>query len=145
MFIGGSAGSTGGAIKCVRIILVFKHAYRELYHLVHPHAVTQVKLGGQAVPQDVMKSVLGFFVLYLCVAILATIAMASLGLDMISAFAAVATTLGNVGPGLGLFHPATTYSEAPVLGKWILSFCMLVGRLEIYTVLVLLIPEFWKK
>ncbi len=98
-----------------------------------------------SIPQDVMKSVLGFFVLYLCVAILATIAMASLGLDMISAFAAVATTLGNVGPGLGLYHPATTFSEAPVLGKWILSFCMLVGRLEIYTVLVLLIPEFWKK
>ena len=145
MFIGGSAGSTGGAIKCVRILLVLKHAYRELYHLVHPHAVTQVKLGRMSIPQDVMKSVLGFFVLYLCVAILATIAMASLGLDMISAFAAVATTLGNVGPGLGLYHPATTFSEAPALGKWILSFCMLVGRLEIYTVLVLLIPEFWKK
>jgi trk system potassium uptake protein TrkH len=145
MFIGGSAGSTGGAIKCVRILLVLKHAYREIYRLVHPHAVTQVKLGGLSVPQDVMKSVLGFFVLYLCVAIFATIAMSALGLDMISAFAAVATTLGNVGPGLGLYHPATTFSEAPALGKWILSFCMLIGRLEIYTVMVLLIPEFWKK
>ncbi len=145
MFIGGSAGSTGGAIKCVRIMLIFKHGYRELYHLIHPHAVTQVKLGGQAVPQDVMKSVLGFFVLYLSIAIVATISLAALGLDMISAFAAVATTLGNVGPGLGLYHPATTFSEAPVLGKWIMSFCMLIGRLEIYTVLVLLIPEFWKK
>jgi trk system potassium uptake protein len=145
MFIGGSAGSTGGAIKCVRIILVFKHAYRELYHLVHPHAVTHVKLGGQAVPQDVMKSVLGFFVLYLSAAVVATISLAALGLDMITSFAAVATTLGNVGPGLGLYHPATTFSEAPALGKWIMSFCMLIGRLEIYTVLVLLIPEFWKK
>jgi len=145
MFIGGSAGSTGGAIKCVRILLLLKHGYRELYRLVHPHAVTQVKLGHETVPQDVMKSVLGFFVLYLCIAILATIAMSALGLDMISAFAGVAATLGNVGPALGLFHPATTYSEAPAVGKWILSFCMLVGRLEIYTVLVLLIPEFWKK
>jgi trk system potassium uptake protein len=145
MFIGGSAGSTGGAIKCVRILLVLKQGYLELYRLVHPHAVTQVKLGHETVPQDVMKSVLGFFVLYLSIAILATIAMSALGLDMITAFAAVATTLGNVGPGLGLFHPATTYSEAPAVGKWILSFCMLVGRLEIYTVLVLLIPEFWKK
>ncbi len=135
MFIGGSAGSTGGAIKCVRILLVLKQGYRELYRLVHPHAVTQVKLGHETVPQDVMKSVLGFFVLYLCIAILATIAMSALGLDMITAFAAVATTLGNVGPGLGLYHPATTYSEAPAVGKWILSFCMLVGRLEIYTVL----------
>jgi trk system potassium uptake protein TrkH len=145
MFIGGSAGSTGGAIKCVRILLVLKHGYLELYHLVHPHAVTQVKLGHETVPQDVMKSVLGFFVLYLCIAILATIAMSVLGLDMITSFAAVATTLGNVGPGLGLYHPATTFSEAPAVGKWILSFCMLVGRLEIYTVLVLLMPEFWKK
>jgi trk system potassium uptake protein TrkH len=145
MFIGGSAGSTGGGIKCVRILLVLKHGYRELYRLVHPHAVTQVKLGRETVPQDVMKSVLGFFVLYIAMALLATIAMAALGLDMVSAFASVATTLGNVGPGLGLYHPATTFSEAPVLGKWILSFCMLVGRLEIYTVLVLLTPEFWKK
>ncbi len=145
MFIGGSAGSTGGAIKCVRIILVLKRGYQELYRLVHPHAVLHIKLGDQSVPIEVMKSVLGFFVLYLCLAIVATLAMSALGLDMITAFAAVATTLGNVGPGLGLFHPATTFSQAPDLGKWILSFCMLVGRLEIYTVLVLLIPEFWKK
>ena len=145
MFIGGSAGSTGGAIKCVRILLVIKHSYLELYRLVHPHAVTQVKLGHETVPQDVMKSVLGFFVLYLSIAILATIAMSSLGLDMITAFSSVAATLGNVGPGLGLVHPVSTYSDVPTLGKWILSFCMLIGRLEIYTVLVLLIPEFWKK
>jgi trk system potassium uptake protein len=145
MFIGGSAGSTGGAIKCVRILLVIKYAYGEIYRLVHPHAVTQVKMGGMSVPQDVMKSVLGFFVLYLSLAILATLAMSALGLDLITSFAAVATTLGNVGPGLGLYHPATTFSEAPVLGKWIMSFCMLIGRLELYTVLVLLIPEFWRK
>jgi len=145
MFIGGSAGSTGGAIKCVRILLVLKQGYLELYRLVHPHAVTQVKLGHEPVPPDVMKSVRGFFRQYLSIAVMATLAMSSLGLDMITSFAAVATTLGNVGPGLGLFHPATTYSEAPAVGKWILSFCMLVGRLEIYTVLVLLIPEFWKK
>jgi trk system potassium uptake protein TrkH len=145
MFIGGSAGSTGGAIKCVRILLVLKRAYRELYHLVHPHSITQVKLAGQTVPQDIMKSVLGFFVLYLSVAVLATLALTALGLDLITSFAGVAATLGNVGPALGLFHPATTYSEAPVLGKWIMSFCMMIGRLEIYTVMVLLIPEFWKK
>ena len=145
MFIGGSAGSTGGAIKCVRILLVLKQGYRELYRLVHPHAVIQVKLGHDTVPHDVMNNVMGFFVLYICIAILATLSMSALGLDMITSFAAVAATLGNVGPGLGLVHPASTYSEVPVLGKWILSCCMLVGRLEIYTVLVLLIPEFWKK
>ena len=145
MFIGGSAGSTGGAIKCVRIQLVLKQGYRELYRLIHPHAIVQVKLGQETIPPDVMKNVLGFFVLYLCIAIVATLAMSSLGLDMISSFSSVAATLGNVGPGLGLVHPATTYSDVPTPGKWILSFCMLVGRLEIYTVLVLLTPEFWKK
>jgi trk system potassium uptake protein TrkH len=145
MFVGGSAGSTGGAVKCIRILLILKHGYRELYRLVHPHAVIQIKLGRETVPQDVMKSILGFFVLYLTIAIGATIGMAALGNDMVTSFASVATTLGNVGPGLGLYHPATTFSEVHDAGKWLLSFCMLIGRLEIYTILVLLIPEFWKK
>jgi trk system potassium uptake protein TrkH len=145
MFIGGSAGSTGGGIKCVRLLLILKDSYRELYRLIHPHAVTQVKLDNMTVPPDVMKSIWGFFALYIGLAILATILMSSLGLDMLTSFASVAATIGNIGPGLGLVHPASTYSEVPTLGKWILSFCMLVGRLEIYTVLVLLIPEFWKK
>ncbi|MBN2438637.1 MAG: TrkH family potassium uptake protein [Deltaproteobacteria bacterium] len=144
MFIGCSAGSTGGGIKCVRLLLILKDSYRELYHLIHPHAVTQVKLGQETVPQDVMKSIWGFFALYIGLAILATILMSALGLDMMTSFASVAATIGNIGPGLGLVHPASTYSEVPALGKWILSCCMLIGRLEIYTVLVLLIPEFWK-
>jgi trk system potassium uptake protein TrkH len=145
MFIGGSAGSTGGGIKCVRLLLIIKHSYQELYRLVHPHAVTQVKLGQQSVPAEVLKSIWGFFALYIGAFVLATILMASLGLDIITSFSSVAATLGNVGPGLGLVHPASNFSEIPAAGKWILSFCMLIGRLEIYTVLVLLIPEFWKK
>ncbi|MBN2060029.1 MAG: TrkH family potassium uptake protein [Deltaproteobacteria bacterium] len=145
MFIGGSSGSTGGGIKCIRILLLIKYGYLELYRLIHPHAVFQLKIGHHSVHQDVMRSVLGFVILYLCLAILATLSLSSLGLGMITSFAAVVTTLSNVGPGLGLFHPATTYSEAPVLAKWILCFCMLVGRLEIYTVMILLVPEFWKR
>ena len=145
MFVGGSAGSTGGGIKCVRLLLILKDSYRELYRLIHPHAVTQVKLDHLSVSPEVMKSIWGFFALYLCLAVLATVLMSSLGLDMLTSFASVAATIGNVGPGLGLVHPATTYAEVPALGKWILSFCMLIGRLEIYTVLVLLMPEFWKK
>jgi trk system potassium uptake protein TrkH len=127
------------------LLLILKDSYRELYRLIHPPAVTQVKLDNMTVPPDVMKSIWGFFALYIGLAILATILMSSLGLDMLTSFASVAATIGNIGPGLGLVHPASTYSEVPTLGKWILSFCMLVGRLEIYTVLVLLIPEFWKK
>lgn len=145
MFIGGSAGSTGGAIKCVRFLLIIKHSYNELYRLVHPHAIIRVKIGRKAVPPDIMESVWGFFILYIIVAVTATLAMLSLGLDMITSFSSVAATIGNVGPGLGMVHPEGNFSEIPFLGKWILSFCMLTGRLEIYTVLVLLLPEFWRK
>jgi len=145
MFIGGSAGSTGGGMKCLRIFLILKYIYKELYGLVHPHAVTVVKLGKRTVYPETMASIWGFFMLYLMMTVVATIIMAMLGLDMMTAFSSVVATIGNVGPGFGAVNPSATYSEIPYLGKWILSFCMLAGRLEIYTVIVLLIPEFWKK
>jgi len=145
MFIGGSAGSTGGSIKCLRILLILKHSYMELYRLVHPHAVTAVKLGKKIVYPETMASIWGFFILYLTMTVAASIIMAALGLDMMTAFSSVAATIGNVGPGFGGVGAASTYSEIPILGKWVLSFCMLAGRLEIYTVMILLIPEFWKK
>jgi trk system potassium uptake protein TrkH len=145
MFIGGSAGSTGGSIKCLRILLILKHSYMELYRLVHPHAVTAVKLGKKIVYPETMASIWGFFILYLAMTVAASIIMTALGLDMMTAFSSVAATIGNVGPGFGGVGAASTYSEIPILGKWVLSFCMLAGRLEIYTVMILLIPEFWKK
>ncbi|MBT8489638.1 MAG: TrkH family potassium uptake protein [Deltaproteobacteria bacterium] len=145
MFIGGSAGSTGGSIKCLRILLILKHSYMELYRLVHPHAVTAVKLGKKIVYPETMASIWGFFILYLAMTVVASIIMTALGLDMMTAFSSVAATIGNVGPGFGGVGAASTYSEIPSLGKWVLSFCMLAGRLEIYTVMILLIPEFWKK
>ncbi|MBN2686841.1 MAG: TrkH family potassium uptake protein [Deltaproteobacteria bacterium] len=145
MFVGGSAGSTGGGIKCLRILLIVKHSYIELYRLVHPHAVTAVKLGKKIVYPETMASIMGFFVLYLLVTIVASVLMSLLGLDLMTAFSSVVATIGNVGPGFGAVNAASTYSEIPALGKWILSFCMLAGRLEIYTILILVIPEFWKK
>ncbi len=145
MFVGGSAGSTGGSIKCLRILLILKHSYRELYRLVHPHAVTAVKLGRRIVYPETMASIWGFFILYLAVTVIAAIILTVLGLDVMTAFSSVAATIGNVGPGFGAVNPSSTYSEIPYLGKWVLSLCMLVGRLEIYTVMILLIPEFWKK
>ncbi len=145
MFIGGSAGSTGGSIKCLRILLILKHSYQELYRLVHPHAITAVKLGKRTVYPQTMASIWGFFLLYLTMTVLASIILTMLGLDMETAFSAVAATIGNVGPGLGAVNPSTTYGAIPCLGKWVLSFCMLAGRLEIYTVIILLIPEFWRK
>ncbi|MBW2650026.1 MAG: TrkH family potassium uptake protein [Deltaproteobacteria bacterium] len=145
MFIGGSAGSTGGGIKCLRILLILKYIYKELYRLVHPHAVTAVKLGKRTVYPETMASIWGFFMLYLMMTVVASIILAMLGLDMMTAFSSVVATMGNVGPGFGAVNPSATYSEIPYLGKWVLSFCMLAGRLEIYTVIILLIPEFWKK
>jgi len=145
MFLGGMAGSTGGGIKIIRIILLIKHGYNEIFHVIHPHAVTVVKLGKNVVPQDVLMSIWGFFILYLLLFFIASLLMAFIGLDLVSAFSAVASCLGNIGPGLGLVGPVSNFHEVPVAGKWILVFCMLLGRLEIYTVIITLIPEFWRK
>lgn len=145
MFIGGSAGSTGGSIKCLRILLILKHSSMELYRLVHPHAVVAVKLGKRIVYPETMASIWGFFILYLSMTITATVLLLLLGLDPMTAFSSVAATIGNVGPGFGLVNPSSTYADLPGPAKGILSFCMIAGRLEIYTILVLLTPEFWKK
>ena len=145
MFVGGSAGSTGGSIKCLRILLIFKHSSMELYRLVHPHAVSAVKLGKRIVYPETMASIWGFFILYLSMTVIATILLLLFGLDPLTAFSSVAATMGNVGPGFGLVNPSSTYADLPGPVKGILSFCMIAGRLEIYTILVLLTPEFWKK
>ncbi len=145
MFIGASAGSTGGGIKCMRLWLLMKHSYHELLRIIHPHAVTQVKLGGKPVPADVLKSIWAFFLLYVGIFLIASLIMAWLGSDIVTAFASVAATIGNIGPGLGQVGPIDNYSMIHPVGKWVLSLCMLLGRLEIYTVLVLMVPEFWRK
>ena len=145
MFTGAMAGSTGGGIKIMRIMLLLKHSYQQVFHIIHPHAVTSVKLGGKPVPQDVLNSIWGFFILYIGLFVIATLVMASLGLDIISAFASVAASIGNIGPGLGLVGPVQNFLNVPEAGKWVLIFCMLLGRLEIYTVILLLTPEYWRK
>lgn len=145
MFIGGSAGSTGGAIKNIRILLLLKQAYREFRKLIHPQAVTPIRLGDKVVSENVMRNITGFFFLYIFIFVISSLIMAILGLDAFSAMASVAATLGNVGPGLVLVGPTQTYAFIPPLGKIVLILCMLLGRLEIYTVLILVVPEFWRK
>ena len=145
MFLGASAGSTGGGMKCLRIMLLLKHSYKQLFFLIHPHAVTQVKLGGHPVSNEVLHSIWGYFMLYLGLFILCSFLLAAMGVDVVTSFAAVAATIGNIGPGLGMVGPTDNYAHIPVLGKWLLILCMLLGRLEIYTVLVLFVPEFWRK
>ena len=132
-------------MKCMRILLLLKQGRKELSRLIHPHGVIPVRLGGKAVPGEVIQAVWGFFFLFILVFVLASVAMALLGLDIITAFVSVAATINNIGPGLGEVGPLDNYRSIPLLGKWILIFCMLIGRLELYTVIVLLVPDFWRK
>lgn len=145
MFIGGCAGSTGGAIKNIRILILLKKASREFQKILHPRAITAIHLGDKKISDEVVSNITSFFLLYIIIFIVCTFIMAALGLDMISAISSVAATLGNVGPGLGLVGPTQNYAFIPPFGKIILSLCMLLGRLEIYTVLIMVVPEFWKK
>lgn len=145
MFLGASAGSTGGGMKCLRIMLCFKYCYKELFSLIHSRAVTQIKIGKKSVPEDVMRSVLGFLALYMGLFAFCSVLLAGMGVDFVTSFAAVAATIGNIGPGFGLVGPVDNYAQIPYLGKWLLIWCMLLGRLEIYTVIILLVPKFWQK
>ena len=145
MFIGASAGSTGGGMKCLRIMLCFKYCYKELFSLVHPRAVSHIKIGGKTVPDDVMRSVLGFMVLYVGLFAISSVVLAGTGVDFITSFGAVAASIGNIGPGFGLVGPAGNYAGIPAIGKWLLAWCMLLGRLEIFTVIIMVVPEFWRK
>ncbi|MFO8091157.1 MAG: TrkH family potassium uptake protein [Desulfatiglandaceae bacterium] len=145
MFLGGMAGSTGGGLKIMRVILLAKHGYKQIFGIIHPHAVTSVKLGGKPVSEEVIRSIWGFFILYLGLFVVSTLVMALLGLDFVSAFGSVIACISNVGPGFGIVGPVENYMGIPLIGKWVLMFCMLLGRLEIYTLLVLMVPEFWRK
>ncbi len=145
MFIGASAGSTGGGMKCVRIFLGIKYCYKELFCLVHPKAVTHVKLAGKAIPEEVMRSIMGFLCLYVLLFVVCSMVMAAMGVDAVTSISSVAACLGNIGPGFGAVGPLDNFAALPVAGKWLLAWCMLLGRLEIYTIIILLVPEFWKK
>lgn len=145
MFIGGCAGSTAGGIKVIRVYALLRKGWQELVKLMRPHAVTSMKIGRRGISEEVSTSILGFFFLYILVFVLATLILTSFGIDLISSISAVAATLGNVGPGLGLLGPLQSYVPVPPPGKLLLSFCMILGRLEIYTVLICFLSGFWKK
>lgn len=144
-FIGGSAGSTGGGIKVQRIVILLKDSLYELKRLIHPRAVIPTRCNGEALSQDVVNNILTFTLIYIIIIVISIPVMSAVGLDFESAFGAIITSIGNVGPGLGSVGPAENFSHLPAFGKWYLSFLMLLGRLEIFTVLVVLTPTFWKK
>lgn len=145
MFIGGCAGSTGGGMKVVRVLLIFKHAQVQMFRLIHPRAVRLVKLGKRPVDNEVLAGVLGFFALYIGILIFAALLLAMTGMDLVSGAAAALACLSNIGPGLGSVGPVDNFAHVPALGKLVLIFCMLMGRLELLTVLVLIFPSFWRK
>ncbi len=145
MFFGGMIGSTGGGMKQVRVLLMLKQAYRELYQLIHPRAITMLKLDGKHVTKEILGSIWGFLFLFLFICVLGTLALASMGVDIVTASSTVVSAMSNVGPALGDAGPTENYAGLPSAGKWVLAFCMIAGRLEIYTVIILFIPGFWKK
>ena len=145
MFTGGCAGSTGGGIKIVRILLLLKNSTMELKRIVHPQAILPVRLNGKAISQNIIFNVLAFFVIYIIIFVLGSLIMTMLGLEFESAVGSVASSLGNVGPGLGIVGPVENYSTIPAIGKWFLAFFMLLGRLELFTVLILFSASFWRK
>jgi len=145
MFMGGMAGSTAGAMKAVRVQLLAKYGVKEVYRLIHPQVVSPVRLGNKTVDPQLMRGVLAFVALYLGIYVLAVAGMSATGLDFATAMSAVATCMGGVGPGLGGVGPMDTYAFIDPAGKLILQFCMLGGRLEFYTLVMLVFPAFWRR
>lgn len=144
-FLGGMAGSTAGGMKMIRVLLVLKHAWLEIRKQLHPRAVFVPKVGGRAVHEHVMLNVLGFVLLYMLIFGVATFGMALLGLSLPAAAGAAATAISNVGPGLAELGPTANFAAIPAAGQLLLTFLMLVGRLELYTVLLMFHPGLWRR
>ena len=142
-FMGGCANSTAGGMKVIRVLLVCKQGLREIQRLIHPNAVIPIKINKKAVADRVVDAVWGFFAVYVFVFILMLLALLASGLDFLTAFSAVGACINNLGPGLG--EVAAHYGDINVFAKWVLCFAMLMGRLEIFTLLVLFTPMFWRR
>lgn len=140
-----SSGSTGGGIKMIRTIVLFKQAGREFTKLLHPYAVDPMKIGGMVIPNNIVYAVLGFIFLYFMSIATLTFAMLLTGLDFISAFSAILASVNNVGPGLGMVGPASNYAGLTDYQTWLCTVGMLVGRLEIITLLIIFTPGFWRR
>jgi len=143
-FIGGSAGSTSGGVKIVRHIIMIKSSFFEFKKLLHPNAIIPVRYDNGSVPKTIIYNILSFFVLYMLIFIVSSVLLTFFGLDFASAMGAAASSLGNIGPAIGTVSPVDNFNHLSVPAKWFCSFLMLIGRLELFTVLILLTPFFWK-
>ncbi len=145
MFIGASAGSTAGGVKIVRHVILFKNSLLEAKRLIHPNAVIPLRFNHKPVTKDITFNVMAFMIIYIMVFAIGSIIMSYLGVDFTTALGAVATSIGNIGPGVGSVGPVNNFAHVPEGGKWFLSFLMLLGRLELFTVLILFTPYFWRR
>jgi trk system potassium uptake protein TrkH len=144
MFLGGSAGSTSGGVKVVRHLIMIKNGFMEFKRTLHPNAVLPVRYNNRAISGDIVFNILAFFILYMLSFIVGALGFSMLGLDFESSVGVAASSLGNVGPALGNFGPVDNFYSMPMLGKWWCSFLMLIGRLELFTVLILFTSFFWR-
>ncbi|AIY13270.1 TrkH family potassium uptake protein [Cellulophaga baltica] len=144
-FLGGCAGSTSGGIKVMRHLLIIKNGLLEFKRTLHSNAVIPVRYNNKTVREHIVYNIIAFFVLYMLMFIIGSLVLGALGLDFESAVGGAASSLGNVGPGLGSLNPLSNFNDLPNLGKWWCGFLMLLGRLELFTVLILFTPYFWKK
>jgi trk system potassium uptake protein TrkH len=140
-----SAGSTGGGIKMIRAVLLYKQVNREMVRAIHPNAVYQVRIGSESVPVNILFAVLAFGFVYVACIVSMTLLLSLTGLEIVTAFSAVVASINNTGPGLGQVGPSTTYTSLNDFQTWVCTFAMLLGRLEIFTLLVVLTPAFWRK
>ena len=144
MFFGASAGSTAGGVKFVRHIIMIKNGFLEFKRSIHPSAIIPVRYNNRTVSQDIVFNIMAFFILYLLVFALGALVFGLLGLDYVTSLGGAASSLGNVGPAFGKLSPVNNFNSLPVLGKWWSAFLMLLGRLELFTVMILFTPYFWK-
>ncbi|MCK9290102.1 MAG: potassium transporter TrkG [Bacteroidales bacterium] len=145
MFIGGSAGSTSGGMKVIRQMLLIKNAWMELKRAIHPNAVLPVKFNGKSVSRDIIFKVMAFFLMYIMLFVVGMLLLVVIGLDFETAIGASIASIGNIGPAIGQLGPTANYALLPDIAKWVLSFLMMLGRLELFTVMILFSPHFWRQ
>ena len=145
MFIGACSGSTGGGIKVIRLVTLFKLGINEMKYLLHPKGVLPIWIDGKTIRKDMLYSISAFFFLYMLTLLTTTLVCASTGADITTSFSTALATVGNIGPGFGKIGPTDNYFFYPDYAKWFLSFAMIVGRLEVYTVLIIFTKAFWKR
>jgi trk system potassium uptake protein TrkH len=145
MFTGGTSGSPGGSLKFIRLMLITKNARHEMRRMIHPSAFLPIRMDNKMIPQSIVLNVLIFIILYFMTICVSSVVVSFMGYDLITSFSTSAAMLGNIGPAIGSFGPYSTYASVPVAGKWFFAFLMLLGRLELLSVLTFFTRDFYRR